>query len=169
MWALGGRLPLSICSCWLWWWCVGLVCCPCWVLLKPSMYKWLDPGEGYIGCIGGFTNIEMRQWSLVRPDLVQSIFWIPCIFGWELSSLYTCNTILHSGHYIIHYSAISKTTTAHYQSAVSLISFTQVWTAQWSDTIPSQNVWFQVGIHLTLFHFNTPTKPNYSMIIWSWT
>ena len=36
--------------------------------------------------------------------------------------------------------------TAHYQSAVSMISFVQVLTAQWSDTIPKQNVQFQVGI-----------------------
>ena len=35
-----------------------------------------------------------------------------------------------------------------------MISFAQVHTAQWSDTIPSHNVQFQVGIHLTLFHFN---------------
>ena len=29
-------------------------------LLKPSMCSRLDQGEGYIGCGGGFTNIEMR-------------------------------------------------------------------------------------------------------------
>ena len=39
-----------------------------------------------------------------------------------------------------------RLTTAHYQSAVSMISFAQVLTAQRSDTIPCQNVWFQVGI-----------------------
>ena len=39
-----------------------------------------------------------------------------------------------------------RLTTAHYQSAVSMISFAQVLTAQWSDTIPCQNVWFQVRI-----------------------
>ena len=43
-----------------------------------------------------------------------------------------------------------------------MISFAQVYTAQWSDTIPSWNVWFQVVIDLTLFYFNTPTKPNYN-------
>ena len=63
---------------------------------------------------------------------------------------------------MIHYSAISKTITVHYQSAVSMISFAQVWAAQWSDTIPDRNVWFTIRIHLTLFHFNTPTKPNYN-------
>ena len=42
-----------------------------------------------------------------------------------------------------------------------MISFVQDCTAQWSDTIPSWNVQFQVRINLTLFHFNTPTKLNY--------
>ena len=50
--------------------------------------------------------------------------------------------------------------TVHYQSAVSMISFAQVLTAQWSNTIPSQNVEFQVGIDLTLFHFNR------SLLVW---
>ena len=40
-------------------------------------------------------------------------------------------------------------TTAHYQSAVSMISFTQTWIAQWSDTVPKRNVQLLVGIHLT--------------------
>ena len=39
-----------------------------------------------------------------------------------------------------------RLTTAHYQSAVSMISFAQVLTVQWSDTIPCQNVQFQVRI-----------------------
>ena len=39
-----------------------------------------------------------------------------------------------------------------------MISFTQVCTAQQSDTIPSRNVQFQVRIHLTLFHFNRNKK-----------
>ena len=52
------------------------------------------------------------------------------IIGWESSSLYTCDTILCSVHYMIHYSAISKNITAHYQSAVSMISFAQVRTVQ---------------------------------------
>ena len=47
-----------------------------------------------------------------------------------------------------------RLTTVDYQCAVSMISFAQVLTAQWSNTIPSQNVWFQVRIDLTLFHFN---------------
>ena len=38
--------------------------------------------------------------------------------------------------------------------SVSMISFAQVWTAQWSNTIPCWNVQFQVGIHLTSFCFN---------------
>ena len=37
--------------------------------------------------------------------------------------------------------------------SLSMISFAQVWTVQWSDTIPSWNVQFQVRIHLTQFHF----------------
>ena len=39
-----------------------------------------------------------------------------------------------------------RLTTAHYQSAVSMISFAQALTAQWSDIIPCRNIWFQVGI-----------------------
>ena len=39
-----------------------------------------------------------------------------------------------------------RLTTAHYQSAVNMISFAQVLTVQWSDTIPKRNVRFQVGI-----------------------
>ena len=50
-----------------------------------------------------------------------------------------------------------------------MMSFAQVSTAQWSDTILCRNVQFQVGIDLTLFHFNTPTKLNYSKIIQFWT
>ena len=46
-----------------------------------------------------------------------------------------------------------------YQSTVNMISLAQVWAAQWSNTIPSWNVWLQVKIHLTLFCFNTSTKP----------
>ena len=53
-----------------------------------------------------------------------------------------------------------RLTTADYQCTVSMISFAQVLTAQQSNTIPSWNVWFQVGIDLTLFRFNTPTKSN---------
>ena len=46
-----------------------------------------------------------------------------------------------------------RLTTVHYQSAVSMISFAQVLTVQWSDTIPCQNVRFQVRItsHNILF------------------
>ena len=43
----------------------------------------------------------------------------------------------------------------HYQSTVNMISFAQVRTAQWSNTIPCWNVWFTVRIHLTLFRFNS--------------
>ena len=39
-----------------------------------------------------------------------------------------------------------RLTTVHYQSAVSMISFAQVLTAQWSDTIPKRNIRFFIGI-----------------------
>ena len=39
-----------------------------------------------------------------------------------------------------------RLTTVHYQSAVSMISFAQVLTAQSSDTIPCWNAQFQVRI-----------------------
>ena len=73
------------------------------------------------------TVIEMRLYlykTRSDPKYVSSGFLN--IIGWELSSLYTCDTILRSVHYMIHYSAISKIITAHYQSAVSMISFAQV-------------------------------------------
>ena len=71
---------------------------------------------------------------------------IPYINGSESSSLYTCNTSWCSVHYIILNKPLVRLTTVHYQSAVSMISFAQVLTAQWSDTIPCRNVQFQVGI-----------------------
>ena len=45
-------------------------------LLKPSMYDRLDQGEGYTSCVGGFTSIEMRLVSLIRPDLIQDSLFI---------------------------------------------------------------------------------------------
>ena len=85
--------------------------------------------------------------SLCRPDLYSSTRCIiPYIYGLELSSLYTCNTSWCSVHYMILNKPLVRLTTAHYQSAVNMISFAQVLTAQWSDTIPCQNVQFQVGI-----------------------
>ena len=72
------------------------------------------------------TVIEMRLYlGKTRSDPKYLLYSLSLI-GWESSSLYTCDTILHSVHYMIHYSAISKTITAHYQSAVSMISFAQV-------------------------------------------
>ena len=85
--------------------------------------------------------------SLCRPDLYSSTRCIiPYINGSESSSLYTCNTSWHSVHYIIRNKPLVRLTTVHYQSTVSMISFAQVLTAQWSDTIPCWNVQFQVGI-----------------------
>ena len=76
------------------------------------------------------TVIEMRLYRCkTRSDLKYLLDFLN-IIGWESSSLYTCDTILRSVHYMIHYSAISKTTTAHYQSTVSMISFAQVRAAQ---------------------------------------
>ena len=99
--------------------------------------------------------------SLVWPDLtIEFISLIPYINGLESSSLYTCNTSWRSVHYMILSKPLVRLTTADYQCTVSMISFAQVLTAQWSDTIPNRNVQFQVRIDLTLFCFNTPTKPN---------
>ena len=61
-------------------------------------------------------------------------------------------------------------TTAHYKSTVSMILFAQVWTVQWSNTIPRWNVQLLVRIHLTWFHFNSLLRsfPQWlSTIIWS--
>ena len=52
-----------------------------------------------------------------------------------------------------------RLTTAHYQSAVSMISFAQVLTAQWSDTIPRRNVRFQVGITSPDIPFQQQLEP----------
>ena len=73
-----------------------------------------------------------------------------------------------------------RLTTAHYQSAVSMISFAQVLTVQWCNTIPCQNVWFQVRItchdipvstvifsFLSLFPFTRHilSRPDWSQVI----
>ena len=62
-----------------------------------------------------------------------------------------------------------RLTTAHYQSAVSTISFAQVLTAQWSDTIPCRNVRFQVGITSLDIPFQQPGEPAESPLPSSWT
>ena len=85
--------------------------------------------------------------SLCRPDLNSSIRCIiPYYYGSESSSLYTCNTSWCRVHYMILNKPLVRLTTADYQCAVSMISFAQVLTVQWSDTIPCRNVRFQVGI-----------------------
>ena len=68
--------------------------------------------------------------------------------------LYTCYAILCSVYYMILTQPLVRLTTVYYQSTVSMISFAQVQTVQWSNTIPCQNVRFTYGIHLTLFRFN---------------
>ena len=92
--------------------------------------------------------------SSCRPDLNSSTRCIiPYHYGSESSSLYTCNTSWCSVHYMILNKPLVRLTTVHYQSAVSMISFAQVLTVQWSDTISCWNVWFQVRItsHYILF------------------
>ena len=62
--------------------------------------------------------------------------------------------------------SLVRLTTAHYQSTVSMISFAQVLTAQWSDTIPSWNVQFQVRIT----SHNIPFQQHiHQMLGWSTT
>ena len=58
----------------------------------------------------------MRLVSLIRLDLIQVSSGFLTLFGWELNSLYTHNTILCSVYYMIHYSAISKNAAVDYQS-----------------------------------------------------
>ena len=94
-----------------------------------------------------YTKVEMRLCLMFRPDLYSSTRCIiPYIYGSEFSSLYTCNTSWCSVYYMILNKPLVRLTTAHYQSTVSMISFAQILTAQWSDTIPCRNVRFQVGI-----------------------
>ena len=93
--------------------------------------------------------------SLYRPDLTWALLCKVLIYyGLESSSLYTHNTSWRSVHYMILNKPLVRLTTVHYQSAGSMISFTQVLTVQWSDIIPSWNVQFSIRIDLTLFCFN---------------
>ena len=107
-----------------------------------------------------YIKVEMRLGLMFRPDLNSSTRCvIPYYYVSESSSLYTCNTSWCSVHYMILNKPLVRLTTAHYQSAVSMISFAQVLTAQWSNTIPCWNVQFQVGItsHNILFqHSHEP-------------
>ena len=94
-----------------------------------------------------YTKVEMRLGLMCRPDLNSSTRCIiPYINGLESSSLYTCNTNWRSVYYMILSKPLVRLTTAHYQSTVSMISFAQVLTVQWSNTIPCRNVRFPVGI-----------------------
>ena len=79
--------------------------------------------------VGVYQNRDETE-SLCRPDFHSSIGVIPYIYGLESSSLYTHNTSRHSVHYMILNKPLVKLTTVHYQSAVSMISFAQVLTAQ---------------------------------------
>ena len=101
---------------------------------------------------------------MFRPDLSSSIRCIiPYYYGSEYSSLYTCNTSWRSVHYMILNKPLVRLTTAHYQSTVSMISFAQVLTAQWSDTIPDWNIWFQVRItshDIPFQHIPPPENPH---------
>ena len=92
-------------------------------------------------------RVEMRLVLVCSPDLNSSTRRvIPYYYGSESSSLYTCNTSWRSVHYMILNKPLVRFTTVHYQSAVRMISFAQVLTAQWSDTIPCRNIRFQVRI-----------------------
>ena len=119
-------------------------------LLKPEVLS-LGPRWRIQWYVGVYQSRDKTE-SLCRPDLYSSTRWIiPYINGLESSSLYTCNTSWCSVHYIILNKPLVRLTTVHYQYAVSMISFAQVLTVQWSDTIPCWNVQFQVRI---IFHFN---------------
>ena len=99
--------------------------------------------------VGVFCSRDETR-SLLRPGLTIELYCLsPYCYGSESSSLYTHNTSWCSVHYMIFSKPLVRLTTAHYQSTVSVISFAQVLTAQWSDTIPSWNVRFQVRIDLT--------------------
>ena len=124
-------------------------------LLKPEVLS-LGPRWRIWWYVRVYQSRDKTE-SLCRPDLYSSTRCIiPYINGSESSSLYTCNTSWHSVHYTILNKPLVRLTTVHYQSAVSMIWFAQVLIVQWSDTIPCQNVRFQVGItsHNILFQQN---------------
>ena len=114
-------------------------------LLKPEVLS-LGPRWKIRWYVGIYQRRDETE-SLWRPDLYSSTRCIiPYYYSLESSSLYTRNTSWYSVYYMILNKPLVRLTTAHYQSAVSMISFAQVLTAQWSDTIPCWNVQFQVGI-----------------------
>ena len=122
-------------------------------LLKPSVLCSIGPRWRIWWYVGVYQSRDETE-SLCRPDFYSSIQCItPYIYGLESSSLYTCNTSWRSVHYTILNKPLVRLTTVHYHSTVSMISFAQVLTAQWSDTIPCWNVQFQVRItsHNILF------------------
>ena len=129
-------------------------------LLKPIVLR-LGPRWRILRYVGVYLSRD-ETGSLFRPDLYSSIRYkiFPYYYGLESSSLYTRNTIWCSVHYMILSKPLVRLTTVHYQSAVSMISFAQVLTAQWSDTIPCRNVQFQVGItsHDIPFQHISPHK-----------
>ena len=116
-------------------------------------------------------NISKKRWDwiLCRPDLYSSTRCIiPYINGLESSSLYTCNTSWRSVYYMILNKPLVRLTTVHYQSTVSMISFAQVLTVQWSNTIPCQNVQFQVRITSHNILFQQPPLSSSSHIPYTW-
>ena len=114
-------------------------------LLKPEVL-YLGPRWRIQWYVGVYQSRDETE-SLCRPDLnSRTRCIIPYYYGLESSSLYTCNTSWCSVHYIILNKPLVRLTTAQYQSTVSMISFAQVLTAQWSDTIPCRNVQFLIGI-----------------------
>ena len=114
-------------------------------LLKPVILR-LGPRWRILGYVRIYPSRD-KTGSLYRPDLYPSIrYKVPYYYGLESSSLYTCNTSWHSVHYMILNKPLIRLTTVHYQSAVSMISFAQVLTGQWSNTIPCRNIRFWLGI-----------------------
>ena len=121
-------------------------------LLKPLVLV-LGPRWRIRWYVGVYQSRD-ETGSLCRPDLYSSNRCKVLIhYSSESSSLYTCNTSWRSVHYMILNKPLVRLTTVHYQSAVSMISFAQVSTAQWSNTIPCRNVRFLIGIisHNILF------------------
>ena len=72
------------------------------------------------------TVVEMRLYLCkTRSDLKYLLDSLIYLAGSQTPYIHVILS-LRSVYYMIHYSAISKTTTAHYQSAISVISFAQV-------------------------------------------
>ena len=124
----------------------------------------LDWGEGYPSYVRGYTRIDIRHktWSDLKY-LLNSLYylgesWAPyihIILSYVVSITWYINQPLVRRLLQIINLSVSK------------ISLAQVYTAQWSDTIPCQNVQFQVRIHLTQFCFNIDDCTNQCHSEWA--